>query len=204
MSLGRDYFDRLYDAEPDPWGFSTRWYERRKREVLLASLPRERFSAAFEPGCSTGELTAALALRCDALLAADVAAGALDTARQRTAGLGNVTLERRALPDNWPVDREFDLVVLSEIGYYLDRAALSRTLDLAVGALGPGGVLVTCHWQHPALEYPLTGAEVVAGVDAAADRFSLVRLVEHIEEDFRLAVHGLPGAASVARADGVV
>ena len=48
---------------------------------LLASLPRERFRSAFEPGCATGTLTAALAQRCDSVLAWDGSSIALEAAR---------------------------------------------------------------------------------------------------------------------------
>ena len=83
MSLGPEYFEDLYARHADPWGFADRWYEQRKRALLLASLPRPRFARAFEPGCSIGVLTAELAPRCDALLATDVAEGALSAARER-------------------------------------------------------------------------------------------------------------------------
>ena len=56
-SLPADYFARLYSESDDPWRISLGWYERRKRALLMASLPHERFSVVFEPGCSNGELT---------------------------------------------------------------------------------------------------------------------------------------------------
>ena len=79
------FFDAMYDADPDPWGFEDRWYERRKRALTTAMLPRERFRNAFEPGCSIGTLTDLLAPRCDRLTATDVADSALDSARARAA-----------------------------------------------------------------------------------------------------------------------
>ena len=39
MTLPGDYFDGVYAAGPDPWGFTDRWYEERKRAVTLAALP---------------------------------------------------------------------------------------------------------------------------------------------------------------------
>ena len=48
-------FAELY-AAGDPWRADS-LYERRKRAVVLASLPRERYRRAFEPGCGAGELT---------------------------------------------------------------------------------------------------------------------------------------------------
>ena len=61
-SLGQQYFDGFYGSGVDPWGFETRWYEERKRAITLASLPRQRFRSAFEPGCAIGVLTQELAL----------------------------------------------------------------------------------------------------------------------------------------------
>ncbi len=63
MSAVQQYFGAIY-RDDDPFGYRERWYEARKRDLLLASLPRARFAHAWELGCSNGELTAALAPRC--------------------------------------------------------------------------------------------------------------------------------------------
>ena len=39
MTLAAGYFDRLYAADPDPWGFTSRWYEQRKYALTVAALP---------------------------------------------------------------------------------------------------------------------------------------------------------------------
>ena len=65
MTLDAGYFRDMYAASPDPYGLAERWYEARKYALSLALLPRERYGAAFEPGCSIGVLTALLAPRCD-------------------------------------------------------------------------------------------------------------------------------------------
>jgi hypothetical protein len=36
----RPYFDALYAASDDPYASRQRWYEARKRAVLLAALPQ--------------------------------------------------------------------------------------------------------------------------------------------------------------------
>ena len=82
-TLGASYFDGMYARSADPWGFTSRWYERRKYAISLAMLPRERYRRGFEPGCSIGVLTQQLAGRCDRLLACDVAAAAVTTATRR-------------------------------------------------------------------------------------------------------------------------
>ena len=103
--LPPDYFTAMYDAAPDPWGFAERWYEQRKYALSLAALPEQHYRRALEPGCSVGVLTAALAQRCDHVLATDVTDAPLETARQRldAAGVGErVELRRWALGEPWP------------------------------------------------------------------------------------------------------
>ncbi len=196
-SLRREFFDAFYRGRSDPWGFETRWYEERKRAVTLASLPRARFRAGLEIGCSTGVLTAELAGRCDRMTGVDVAEAALTAARER---LGDqVELVRLDTPERWPVG-QFDLVVLSEVGYYYDADDLEVAISRAVGSLTEDGVLVACHWRHPVAEYPLRGDDVHAALDARA---GLVRLVRHLEEDFVLEVFSRPPGRSVATEAGL-
>ncbi len=111
MSLGADYFDRMYAGDPDPWGFTSRWYERRKYALTLAALPCPTWDRALEVGCSVGVFTAELAARCTSLVALDPSAAALSAARARVPE--SVRLVQGAVPDGWP-DGTYDLVVLSE------------------------------------------------------------------------------------------
>ena len=151
------YFDRLYAAADDPWGLAERFYERRKRELVLASLPRAHFRRAFEPGCATGLLTAGLAGRCDAVVAWDAAAAAVAQAARRLAGAPHVRVEVGAIPGAWPAG-EFDLVVLSEVGYYVaDLDALAARVD---SALAGDGVVLAVHWRHAAADHPQTADDV--------------------------------------------
>ncbi len=66
-----DTLERLHLDDPDPWGVDSRWYERRKRDLLLAMLPRAEVRAALEIGCSTGALTEALTARASAVTGVD-------------------------------------------------------------------------------------------------------------------------------------
>lgn len=199
-SLGRRFFDEFYSSGPDPWGFRSRWYERRKRDITLACLPREHFVSGFEPGCSIGVLTAALADRCEHLLATDISAAPLAVARDRLRGRPGVTFGQLRVPAEWPPGR-FDLIVLSEIGYYCGAADLTRLITAAASAMTGDGVLLACHWRHPVADYPSTGDEVHHRLRRES---GLEVLVEHIEEDFRLDVLTPPPALSVARREGLV
>jgi SAM-dependent methyltransferase len=200
MILEPGYFDDMYAASADPWGFTSRWYEKRKCAISLAMLPRERYADAFEPGCSIGVVTERLGWRCDRLLACDVAGAAVAAATERTESLPNVRVEQRVLPRDWP-GGSFDLIVFSEMLYYFGGNDLPRVLDLAVAALRPGGTLLAVHWRHPVAEYPRTGDGVH---QALARQPGLSRLAGHVEPDFIAEVYQNGPVISVAQAAGLV
>jgi SAM-dependent methyltransferase len=160
-TLAGNYFDAMYAASDDPWGFQSRWYEQRKYAISLAMLPAPRYRAAFEPACSIGILTEQLARRCESILACDRVAAAVRAATERTTGLPHVTIEERALPAGWP-DGSFDLIVFSEFLYYFSDYDLDQILSSAVASLTPGGTLLAVHWRHPVNEHPRSGDEVRA------------------------------------------
>jgi SAM-dependent methyltransferase len=202
VTVGPDYFDGMYAASPDPWGFESRWYERRKYAVTMALLPSERYRDAFEPGCSIGVLTRLLAGRCDRLLSCDAAAAAAEAAVRRNASLRNVRVEQRLLPGDWPAGR-FDLIVFSELLYYFGEDDLRNILRHAAGALRPGGTLIAVHWRHPVAEYPRSGDEAHAAIGRQP---GLARLSAYDDPDFLAEVYlradGAP--VSVAQAGGLI
>ncbi|MEH3024148.1 MAG: class I SAM-dependent methyltransferase [Pseudomonas oryzihabitans] len=184
MTVSMSYFDSLYAASADPWDYEHRWYEARKRDLTLASLPHRRYTSGYEPGCSTGELSLRLAERCDRLLVSDGNASAVATASARLAHQRHVDVRHLLLPEDWP-EGSFDLIVISEIGYYLGATGLDTLLRNAQRALLPGGVLLGCHWRHPIEGCALTGDEVHARLAALP---GLHRL-SHLEEtDFALTL----------------
>ncbi|MCS0603517.1 nodulation S family protein [Streptomyces sp. LP11] len=199
------YFDDMYRGAEDPWHLAERWYERRKYDLTVAALPQPRYRRAFEPGCSVGELTRRLAVRCDAVFACDRVGSAVATARHRTRDLPHVEVRRMVLPEEWPTG-SFDLIVLSELLYYLDDATFDRFVRRTVASLEPGGTLVTVHWDHPVPEHLTTGSGIA---DLLAARLELDLLADHREEDFVLQVHRRRGpdgrrAISVAAEEGLV
>lgn len=190
------YFTSLYAGRDDPWGLADRFYEQRKRSIVLGSLPRPSFARVFEPGCATGLLTKALAERAEQVVAWDVASAALhQTSTRLGASLDRVRIERGQIPLDWP-DGEFDLIVLSEVGYYCDDMDLLVRRVLA--SLTSDGVVLGCHWARAAVDHPRDGRDVHDAFDRV-----LPRLVHHVEDDFRLDVWTRSGK-SVASAEGIV
>ena len=182
MYSSQDDFDKLFANNTDPWGFRSRWYEARKRALTLALLPAERYRSAFEPGCANGELTAALAGRCHQLLASDGSAVALEIARRRLHACGNVRLLKAWLPKEWP-DGKFDLIVISELGYFLKREPLIELAQRARVSLQSGGTVLACHWRKPIASCELAGDAVH---EVLQQVLGLHRLGAYVDDDMRL------------------
>lgn len=161
--VSAEAFETRYRENSDPWNYKASPYERGKYQVTLESLSRPRYANAFEPACSVGELTAMLATRSGRLLATDVSETAVQQARRRCAGLHNVRIERRDLRaafdesiEGWP----FDLIVLSEVGYYFDFEALATLAQRLADALCVNGELIAVHWRGHSADHLLHGDEV--------------------------------------------
>ena len=180
------HFDAAHDRTVPAWADPTSWYERRKREVLMASLPSETYERAWEPGASVGRLTVELARRCREVVASDVSPVAVQAAAGATAELPGVSVSVAHVPDDEPdlPDGSCDLVVLAEFLYYLDASARARTVALASRLLHPDGHVVVVHWRHFPDDAYCSGADANREVIA---RFG-PSLVHHEEADFVLDV----------------
>ena len=152
-------FDTVHSDSDDPWQYATSWYERRKRSLTLAALPEEEYRSALEIGCSIGTLTAGLAARCASLLAVDASSAALELAAGRLADFPGVSTRQLTLPAQWP-GGSYDLVVVSEVGYYLPQSEFEVLLQRIRESIQPGGTLLLCHWRHPVSGWELDGDSV--------------------------------------------
>lgn len=196
------YFDRIYAGDADPWHSTSRWYEKRKYAITMALLPNRRYRHAFEPGCSIGTLTAMLALRCDHITAVDVAGAAVSVANERLRAArlrGQVTLARASLDAPWPPG-PFDLVVLSEVAYYLEADTLAAVLRRECPRLLPGATVIAAHWRHPVPDYPLTGDKAHTIIAATP---GLTPLGSYRDSDVLIDVFDTGDGLSVAARDGV-
>jgi cyclopropane fatty-acyl-phospholipid synthase-like methyltransferase len=182
-TLKPEYFDTLYTADPDPWNFAASPYERAKYTLTLNAMPKPRYRSALEVGCSIGVLTRSLASRCNAVVAIDAARTPLVEARRRCADLPGVRFEQMFVPEQWP-DGVFELILLSEVIYYLSRENVGRLASRVTRSLPTGGSVILVHWTGPT-DYPLSGDEAAAlfiermgstCVVERADRYSQFRL----------------------------
>jgi 2-polyprenyl-3-methyl-5-hydroxy-6-metoxy-1,4-benzoquinol methylase len=158
-SLTTDFFEDLYKVNPDPWQFETSEYEVQKYAVTLNALPHALYQSGFEIGGSIGILTEKLAQRCQSLLSVDVSKIAQDQARQRCQHFPNIDFRMMSVPQEFP-NEYFDLIILSEVGYYWSWEDLSKAQTLILEHLQSQGHLLLVHWIVDAKELPLTGNEV--------------------------------------------
>jgi SAM-dependent methyltransferase len=156
-TLSPAYFDAVYAADPDPWRFASSPYEKNKYEATIAALPKPGYVSAFEVGCSIGVLTRELAPRCGSLLAVDVTPSPLAAAKRRCADLPSVRFEQMFVPRQWPAG-VFDLILFSEVIYYLGKLDVAGLATKAGQALAPNGNIVLVHWTEET-DYPLSGDE---------------------------------------------
>jgi SAM-dependent methyltransferase len=178
-----------------------RWYERRKRALTAAMLPRERYRNVFEPGCANGELSAVLAPRCDALLAVDLHESAVRAARTRVAPWPHARVERCTLPREWPRgDAPFDLIVVSEFAYYLGSDDLQRLAGCIGDSLADDGCLFACDWRHAFAERQAS-AEAVH--DCFASHCGVLPVAHYLDADVLIDVWTRDGR-SVAQRESLV
>ena len=167
------YFDRMYEASADPWQLQQRWYEQRKFAITVALLPHPRYRHAFEPGCSVGVLTEQLAARCDHV--------------------------SRSIDEGWPAT-DFDLIVLSELGYYLEPTALRGILAREVPRLTCPATIIAAHWRHHVTDYPMTGDQTN---DVIAATPGVHRIGSYRDDDVAIDVFDTATSLSVAARTGV-
>lgn len=181
----RSHFDSLYAGSPDPWSYATSVYEQDKYAATLDALLKEHYASALEVGCSIGVLTRLLAARCGRLFATDISPLALEHARTRCADLPHVEFACMAFPQEVPPGR-FDLVVLSEILYYLDPPEIIAAARTLADLLEPSGEVHMVHWTAHSKKPAMADLAIDALVSETGADFDLI--VAHRATDYRLDI----------------
>ena len=181
-----EFFEAMYRKDADPWDYAHNEYEQNKYAATIAALAGRRYRKAFEPGCSVGVLTEMLAGLCDVVEAIDLSETAVAAARRRCAHLNNdsareisgeasggessrsralegkgerVRVECSSLPDWLPL-ADFDLLVLSEIGYYFRPEEWTMLVKQMVEPLAPGTTVLGVHWLGTSKDHLMHGEQV--------------------------------------------
>ena len=136
------------------------------------------------------------------MTATDVAPAALRSAQQRLDDIGRrnqVVLLQQSLDEAWP-SGPFDLMVLSEVGYYLAPEALRSTLDRECPRLTAGATVVAAHWRHRVDDYLMTGDRVN---EIVAETAGLHPVASYRDADVVIDVFDTADGVSVAARTGV-
>lgn len=181
-NLSANFFEAKYKDSADPWDFARSTYEQNRYDEMIKSLGGRHFHRAFEPGCSIGVLTERLGAICDQVYATDISATAVTRASVRCSGLPGVFIEEGSLTDSLP-SAAFDLIVLSEVGYYLTEEKLAVLARNLTDRLTPRGVILAAHWLGISSDHVLTGDQVH---DILSASLGLERIHSSRHEGFRI------------------
>ena len=190
MTVTPPDFDAMYAADPDPWEVASSWYEQRKLGIVLAGLRRPSYGLVWDAACGTGELAARIAPRCETVVATDASAAAVELSRRRVAqaAASNVTVARNALPGRPEVLRGVpDLVVLSEVLYYLDAPQRAATWRLVAALAGPVTDVVAVHWRPRPEDGYRSGEAVQRELNDVLVDAGWYRVVTHTDVEFVMA-----------------
>jgi cyclopropane fatty-acyl-phospholipid synthase-like methyltransferase len=153
------FFEAKYQRKRDPWDFATNAYELRRYDAIIGAIAHRRYHRAFEPGCSIGVLTERLAAHCDEVYAIDFSPSAIVQAQPRCAHLSQVEVHCASLPEGTPA-KDFDLLVLSEIGYYFTAQDWQRISAALIDSIPQGATVLAAHWIGHSKDHRISGDEV--------------------------------------------
>jgi 2-polyprenyl-3-methyl-5-hydroxy-6-metoxy-1,4-benzoquinol methylase len=177
------HFEELYRANLDPWNFTASPYEQGKYEATLSSLGTRRFTRALEVGCSIGVLTERLAGCCDQVIGLDFAPSAIAAARVRCAPYPGVRIEQMRVPRQWPAG-EFDLILFSEVLYFLNESDLTGICAHTQGSILPGGRVLLVNYTG-VTDDPCSG-EAAAAFFIKQTASTLRPILQRREPQYRL------------------
>jgi SAM-dependent methyltransferase len=150
------FFDHFFD-DGDPFGFDRHPEERLKFARTLEVCGEGPLGRVLELGCAVGTFTEMLAPRASELLAVDVSQGAVDQLARRLRHHEHVRAATMSIPSDFP-EQSFDLIVASDVLYYLSVKDLTDCLSKIESALSDGGAFVAVHYV-PRMGSVLNGDE---------------------------------------------
>jgi len=157
--IDKQYFDDMYAVSQDPWNFTGSAYEQEKYQHTVTALGGKHFIHGLEIGCSIGVLTKMLTDHCTSLLGVDISEKPIAIARERLKDNLGARFEVFDIPRQYP-DGRFDLIVVSEVAYYLSKEDLDLAKSLILNSLTDHGTLCLVHWRPQIEGCVFTGDEV--------------------------------------------
>jgi SAM-dependent methyltransferase len=145
-----DFAPRYATPASDVWGYRVSPDHLTRAGWILEAMPEGRFRRVLEVGCAQGFLTERLAPRADSLIACDFSPEAIAAAKAALAGAAQVECRVADIRDGFP-GADFDLVLFSDVLYYLSKRETDRVLADAGRNIAPGGhLLIANEWRADA------------------------------------------------------
>jgi len=146
MYFTEKHFEGLYRKKPDPWNYENYEFEKEKYLKTFQAIPDE-VETVWEIGSSEGLFTQYLLESGKRVLGVDISATALERAQERLKDYGDrIRLQRLDITKE-DIDGTFDLILASEILYYLGGKNILLLLeDKFYRHLRPGGYFLLCHF----------------------------------------------------------
>ncbi len=156
-ALSRRRLERGFRASTDPWAYEKSEYEQTRLDALAGMVADRRYGEALEIGCAEGVFTERMAPFCERITAVEFSptAHARAEARLRHLPSGRVTVHLDNIR-SWapPTGTRFDLIVASDVLYYLETNGGHRLLHepefgpflkRMAGWLAPSGRMLVSH-----------------------------------------------------------
>lgn len=186
LDLGAS-FEAVYALKGDPWRYEISRYEQEKYRDTIANLPP--CSRVLEVGCAEGAFTQMLAQRAEDVTGVDISPTAVLRARKKCLKFENIRFLHLDIEFGELPFASFDLIVCSEVLYYLDDPGRIRKVGHKLTEhLEPGGHLVlvdrrirsdgTSGFPAPLFRYPSMGAATVHRVLASLPNLKKIREIK--------------------------
>lgn len=133
-------FNRFYWLDKDPFGAKDSKYEISKQNRLLELIARQEYRLSLDVGCGNGLLSRRIAAHCEHIIGIDFSSRAVQLAQQNCTGVPNMTLDVADIR-NYESSQRFDLIICSEVLYYLQGQALAAVVEKLHRISTPGARL---------------------------------------------------------------
>jgi predicted TPR repeat methyltransferase len=134
-------FDRLYQLDRDPFGVEHTACEQRKQELLLRLVRQRTYHHTLDVGCGTGVISRRIAASCDCLVGIDFSPEAIAQARKKCSELPNLSFLVEDIR-RFHMAEHYDLIVCSEVLYYLSPPDLEQVIARLAEHTSPDGWLI--------------------------------------------------------------
>lgn len=140
-------FEAKFEADADPWDTWRSRYEAVKRDALSKAIGLRSYARGLELAAGNGSNTPMIAARTRRLLVTDGTRAGAALMQRRFASSPRISVVRHDAGTSLPGHR-FELIVISELLYYLGDQAFAVLAGEVGRTLAPGGRLVMLHHEQ--------------------------------------------------------